>query len=269
MARKASGESESSHGFNDIIGVVLLVAALLLLVAQLSFNRNDISFLTTQVNKPAYNWIGTLGAWIAFGFFSLFGSAAYLLPPLLAIFGAAYLLDFFGYLRERLRWSVIWSMALLISFTGLLYLVDSGGVRGAFHEKIGAQSVGGWLGFMTYGESKYYQWGLSLLNPIGATIVYAALGLVSVISLTNFRLGLWLRGFRGFWDAQAEASDRDRLPPEEAALERKARELQKQAKQLQEEVARSGLGADGQPVPEPTVRDLSVPQSKPRAKKPA
>ena len=49
---------------------------------------------------------------------------------------------------------------------------------------------------------------------------------------------------------------------EEAALERRARELEKQAKQLQEQVARSGLGADLQPVPEPTVRDLSVPQAK-------
>src|SRR5262249_47251496 len=42
----------------------------------------------------------------------------------------------------------------------------------------------------------------------------------------------------------------------------RARELQKQAKQLQEEVERSGLGADMQPVPEPTVRDLSLPQTK-------
>ena len=50
---------------------------------------------------------------------------------------------------------------------------------------------------------------------------------------------------------------------EETALERRARELEKQAKKLQEEVARSGLGADMQPVPEPTVRDLSVPQAKP------
>src|ERR1041385_2561364 len=97
MSRKGSAASETSHGFNDIIGVVLLVAALLLLVAQLSFNRNDIAFLTTQVNKPPYNWIGTLGAWVAFGFFTVFGSAAYLLPILLAVFGAAYLLNFFGY----------------------------------------------------------------------------------------------------------------------------------------------------------------------------
>jgi hypothetical protein len=46
--------------------------------------------------------------------------------------------------------------------------------------------------------------------------------------------------------------------PEEDALERRARDLQKQAKKLQEEVGRSGLGADMQPVPAPTVRDLSV-----------
>ena len=64
---------------------------------------------------------------------------------------------------------------------------------------------------------------------------------------------------------------------EEAVLERKARDLQKQAKKLQEEVdrngdtpaERSGLGADMQPVPEPTVRDLSISQSKPRGKKSA
>src|SRR5207249_761069 len=37
----------------------------------------------------------------------------------------------------------------------------------------------------------------------------------------------------------------------------------KERKRLEEEVARSGLGADLQPVPEPTVRDLSLPQPKP------
>src|SRR5882762_3243556 len=43
MSRKA--DSGSSRGFDDIVGVVLLVAALLLLVSQLSFNHEDISFL--------------------------------------------------------------------------------------------------------------------------------------------------------------------------------------------------------------------------------
>src|SRR5207249_314920 len=46
-------------------------------------------------------------------------------------------------------------------------------------------------------------------------------------------------------------------------LERRAKELERQAKKLQEQVIKAGLGADLQPVPEPTVRDLSVPQAKP------
>ena len=45
MSRKTP--SNSAHGFGDIIGVALLAAALLLLVAQWSFDRDDISFLTT------------------------------------------------------------------------------------------------------------------------------------------------------------------------------------------------------------------------------
>ena len=67
MSRKTS---DSHNGFNDVIGVALLAAALLLLVAQLSFDRNDISFFTTQANHsattgsncPAHIWRGGIFA---------------------------------------------------------------------------------------------------------------------------------------------------------------------------------------------------------------
>ena len=256
MSRKSS--SDSHNGFADVIGVALLAAALLLLVAQFSFDHNDVSFLTTKVNKPAHNWIGLLGAWLAYGFFSVFGVAAYLLPLLLAAFGTAYLLNILGYLRERLRWSVLWSAVLVISVAGLLFIMDDGGRRGKFHETIGSQSCGGWLGFATYGQTQYYNYGFCLLGIVGAVIVYATLCLISLLFLTNFRLGEWIRRLLNKEPAAAEPESAD-----EIALERRARDLEKQAKKLQEEVQRSGLGADMQPVPEPTVRDLSVPQAKP------
>ena len=88
MSRK-TGE-DSKHGFNDVIGLALLALALLLLVAQLSFDLNDISWRTTQLNKPIHNWIGLLGAWLAWGSFTVFGAAAYVLPWLSGVFGAAY-----------------------------------------------------------------------------------------------------------------------------------------------------------------------------------
>jgi S-DNA-T family DNA segregation ATPase FtsK/SpoIIIE len=268
MSRKA--DSGSSRGFDDVIGVVLLLAALLLLLAQLSFDPHDISYLYNPPIRPAHNFIGPLGSYIAWWVFLLLGVVGYFLPLLVAVFGAAYMFGFLHYLRERLQWSLLWSVGLLISLTGLLFLADRGGILGKLHESIGANSAGGGLGYLTYGESARYQWGFSLLGPIGATIVYAALCFVCLLFLTAFRLGDWLRERVTGAEEKSTAAT-----PEEAVLERKARDLQKQAKKLQDEVERtgertgerSGIGANFQPVPEPTVRDLSVPQAKPRAKK--
>ena len=64
MSRKASPESEH-RGFADVIGVALLALALLLVVAQFSFDHCDIPSLCTPHNKPAHNWIGPLGAHLA------------------------------------------------------------------------------------------------------------------------------------------------------------------------------------------------------------
>jgi DNA segregation ATPase FtsK/SpoIIIE, S-DNA-T family len=272
MSRKA--DSGSSRGFDDIIGAALLLIAVLLLLAQLSFDRHDIGYLSSPPMRPAHNWIGPLGAYISWWIFLVFGMVAYVLPLLIAIFGAAYLFGFMHYLLERPKWSLLWSIGLLVSLTGLLFLADKGGVLGKVHEGIGADSAGGGLGYLTYGDSVRYQWGFSLLGLIGATIVYAALCLMSVIFLTAFPFGDWIRNrITGNEPVTKGATS------EEAVLERKARDLQKQAKKLQDEVdrnggperapERSGLGADLQPVPEPTVRDLSVPQAKPRGKKPS
>ena len=85
MSRKTP--AGSGNGFNDIIGVVLLAAALLLLVAQLSFDRYDLAFIHTPPNKPIHDWIGPFGAHVAYASFFLFGLGAFVLPFLLAAFG--------------------------------------------------------------------------------------------------------------------------------------------------------------------------------------
>ena len=112
-----------------------------------------------------------------------------------------------------------------------------------------------------------------MFGDVGATIIYLTLILISLLVLTNFRLSQWVQVFFPKRDEAAAETGTD-----EASLARRARELEKQSKKLQEQVEKaagpSGLGADMQPVPEPTVRNLSVPQSKPadaagRAKKSA
>jgi S-DNA-T family DNA segregation ATPase FtsK/SpoIIIE len=262
MSRKTSGPHQ---GWNDVIGVALLALALLLFVSQISFDRFDISYVSQPYNKHVHNWIGMPGAYLAYWSFLLLGITAYILPWLLALFGVSYFLRFFGYLHERFWWSFTWSFVLLISVTGILCIGDDCGRRGTFHTTIGAPSLGGFLGLFTYGQTQNYNIGFSMLGTIGAMIVYAALCLISLLFLTNFRLGDWIRTL-------IATLEKEKVPAakssKEDALQERARDLEKQAKQLQEQVARSGLGADMQPVPEPTVRDLSVPQSKgPRIRK--
>jgi S-DNA-T family DNA segregation ATPase FtsK/SpoIIIE len=262
MARNTSADSQSARGFDDIIGVVLLAAALLLLVAQWSFDPSDLAVNLDPPNKSTHNWIGPLGAWIAHKTFFVFGFSAYVIPLLLALIGLAYWLETLAYLKRRWPWSLV----LVISCMGFLHLLDLPHLKDATsvftraRNPISAPSLGGLIGMTMY------DWFFWMLGPIGATIVYATLCLVSLLFLTNFQLGEWLQRI---WNR--EAAGAVKVAPEEQALERKARELQKQAKKLEEEVERSsGLGADMQPVPEPTVRDLSVPQAKPsRGKKPA
>jgi S-DNA-T family DNA segregation ATPase FtsK/SpoIIIE len=272
MSRK--GAAESHHGWADFIGVALLAAAALLLFAQLSFDWRDIATLSNPPNKPLHNWIGWLGAHLAWVFFILFGVTAYIVPVLFTAFGLGYLFNFLGYLRERSKWSLFWAGMLLVSLTGLLHILHDSGFTGKLHESLGTQSAGGWLGFLTF---EYAGW---MLGKIGAVIIYATLALIGILFLTNFKLGEWLQAW----------FDREPLPvikssnPEEAVLERKARELEKKKRVLEEEVAKSalvsakvitsstttgpGLGQDMQPVPQPTVRDLSYPQAKPaKAKK--
>ena len=270
MSRK--GASESHHGWADFIGVALLAAAVLLLFAQLSFNRGDIATLTTSINKPLHNWIGWLGAHSAWVSFLAFGVTAYIVPVLLTAFGLGYLFNFLGYLRERSKWSLFWAGMLLVSLTGLLHIMHISGLTGKVDYHLGAYSAGGALGDFTF------EWAFWMLGKIGAVIVYATVALIGVLFLTNFKLGAWLQDW----------FDREPVPvvkssnAEEAALERKARELEKKKRALEEEVAKSaavtvtgktiptapGLGQDFKSVPEPNVRDLSVPQAKPaKAKK--
>jgi len=264
MSQKSGADPK--HGLNEVIGIVLLAVALLLLVAQLSFDRYDLASVRVPPNREANNWIGAGGADLAYLTFCPLGIAAYLLPWLTGLFGVSYLLNSFSYLRERLRWSLLWMLLLLVSLTGLLHLAGRMTWLADLAKTIQAPFAGGWLGYLTYGQSQDYNYGFSLLGSLGATIVYTALGLISLLFLTNFHLGGWIR----FLLQKNSTAPEFEKSADEINLEKRARELEKQKRKLEQEVERSektdksasGLGADGLPVPEPMVRDLSVPQAK-------
>jgi S-DNA-T family DNA segregation ATPase FtsK/SpoIIIE len=215
--------------------------AALLLAALLSYHPRDVSANALPTNPAVHNWIGPFGAWLGYGCFLAIGAAAFVLPVLLFFVGLGCFFDAFAYLRRRWAWALI----LLVCTMGLLDLYSDH--LGKLERNLGT-TAGGVLGR----NLNQHVCG-ECFGTAGATIIFLMLYFISLLFLTNFQLGEWVRRI---WDRRA--APRADETPEEAVLERRSRDLQKQAKSLQEQVDRSGIGADMQPVPAPTVRDLSI-----------
>lgn len=286
MARRENESSAHARGFSDIIGISLIAVAVLLMVAQWSFDRWDLPGLRNPPNTPPHNWIGSAGAWVAYAFFFLLGGAAYILPMLLLFFGLGYLWEFMAYLRKR-WWSWVAAGMVLVCCMGLLDLYTNGTIlnlmskndpraQPGFLERIAfninAPSAGGMIGLLL--NQKIFR----VFGTPGATIIYTTLYLISLYFLTNFEFGNWVRELMARWRERDQFAG---LSGPEKELKRRELELEKRKRELEEQVGRSAkpgkaadteaggpeLGADLQPVPEPTVRDLSVPQLKPGARK--
>jgi S-DNA-T family DNA segregation ATPase FtsK/SpoIIIE len=79
---------------NEIIGLVVLVAATLFLLALVSYTPSDPSFNTVggyATGRPAHNWTGLIGAWIADALLQVVGVAIFLLPLVLARLGISWM----------------------------------------------------------------------------------------------------------------------------------------------------------------------------------
>ncbi|MFM8468621.1 MAG: DNA translocase FtsK 4TM domain-containing protein, partial [Limisphaerales bacterium] len=273
MARKDNAndkEPPPARGEGGILGLVLLTAAVLLLLAQFSFDKHDVALNTAEPNSEIHNLIGRLGAHVANSGFFTFGAAAYLLPPLLVLIGLVPFVELLQHLRRRWPWCV----GLLLCLVGLFDLFPGAFTRivASINAPWAGGAVGHWLNQYLF---KHF------LGTVGATVVFVSLYVVGLIYLTNFALLDWARSLfvRGD-DSAGSAAD---ASAEELALQKRAKELEKEAKRLQEEVEKANkakaakqpepvaepektgpeLGADLQPVPEPKIRDLSVPQAKP------
>lgn len=272
MARKDNPdkpETPPPTGRAEIGGIVLIAVSSFLLFALFSFDPNDVGANTATPNKDYHNVAGMLGAHVANGCFFLFGIAAYLLAPLLLLWGAVQFVESLAYLRRRWPWAVL----LLLCFAGLFDLFPT------VFEKIRVTINAPWAGGATGHWLNQYIF-KRLLGPAFAAVTFGTLYLIGLLYLTDFALLDWARSLL----TRGSATEPDGLATsaEELALDKRAKELEKEAQRLQDEVEKNNkarqskpappagpekpaveFGADGQPVPEPRIRDLSVPQVKP------
>jgi S-DNA-T family DNA segregation ATPase FtsK/SpoIIIE len=306
VARTESTAEKRRHPWGDLLGWLLMFAAIILLVALATYDRRDLVSNSVPANPTPHNFMGAFGARLASSLFFLVGAAAYTLPVLGFFFGLAGFVGGLTYLRG---WrSGVGTAGLLISATGLLDLYSVSlpplGVR---HESMSAGGVLGWS-LNAYFFRNFF-------NDTGASLFYGVIYLVSLVFLTDFRLIAWV----GALFSREPGSPEDRMAAEEAALRKQEKELTRRQRELDRErdmgdkadgektrsrvperrtgdtveavedagptakvlrgsrnrsASDSGpapssnpdnLGADLKPIPEPTVRDLSVPQAKPGA----
>jgi S-DNA-T family DNA segregation ATPase FtsK/SpoIIIE len=79
---------------NEIIGLVVLVAAGLLLLALVSYTPSDPSFNTVGgyvTGRPAHNWAGIVGAWVSDSALQVVGISIFLLPLVMVRLGISWM----------------------------------------------------------------------------------------------------------------------------------------------------------------------------------
>lgn len=256
------GKDSKHSGGREIWAVILVVLSLLLLLSLISYNPYDVGHISTSASdhRPAANFIGPVGAWIAFATFQAFGLAAYGLMAVLAVIGATLLLG------RELPWrgKIGAGALLLVSLSCLLHVA---GLARAQHALNLPDSAGGFVGLIIGG---FFQ---RIVGVPGTVIVFGGCYVIGLILLINFRPSYWVALTVGsatdFWQrkhkSKSKSSVDDELRDQERELTIKEfktdRELARQEKEARKLAATKSNGdEDAEKVrrPEPKFEDYTV-----------
>ena len=243
------GKESRQSGGREIWAVVLVGLSLLLLLSLISYHPYDVGNVAVSGHKPIENFIGPVGAWIAFCTFQAFGLAAYGLMIVLAVIGGTLLLG------RELPWrgKVCAGFLLLVSLSCLLHVM---GLESAQHALNLPASAGGFLGLFVGGFCQ------KTLGTAGTAIIFFVVYLVSLILLINFRPSYWVALTVGtamdFWHRRR--GDKSK-PSVEDELRDQERELTIKEFQTDRELARKERETRklaGERRPEPKFEDYTI-----------
>src|SRR6185436_9680451 len=175
---------------NEVLAVVLVVAAILLVLSLFTYDSRDPSFNSVGPQREPQNLIGVVGAFISDVFLQWFGLASLLIPVLLTLIAVrAFSTKNVGFPVRK----AIGASLLLIAFSGFLALFPE--IKVALLTR---SYNGGAIGHML-------EAGLAgLMSTVGAAIVLAAasvLTLMLTMEISLARVGRWARSVR---EARAE-----------------------------------------------------------------
>ena len=226
MLRPMSTKAETGRtGWKEAWGIMLQAFWILLLLSLLSYRPEDISVYQDPPNNPAQNFIGPVGAWMAFLSFLGLGVGGYLLPVMLASVGLLLI-----FLKEGRVWTrVVWMLLMLLAIVCLME------IRPEFWEsmriRLNISSPGGVIGRMLGRELL-----MRLLGTVGAGIVLWSVLLLTMVMLFELRPVMVAE-----WTSLVWQKARLRLEVYLAArrdlrdqLDKEAREVAKRRKRLED-----------------------------------
>ena len=167
---------------NEMIGFVGLSMAVLLALSLLSYSPHDASFnvaARAPASRPAYNWIGPVGAHISDLFFQFCGFSAFLFPVAMILVALRW---FRSQLLEAPVAKLIGSAMVLSSLSAGMVLLHFPSVRGELPS-------GGLLGTVLAQGLR------AAFNPVGALLVTSVTFFTALFLTTSFSLraaGAWL-----------------------------------------------------------------------------
>ena len=251
-------QSKHSH-VREIWAVILVGLSLLLLLSLISYDKYDVGDVATSSSHPLKNFIGPVGAWIAYATFKAWGLAAYVLMLVLGTIGAMLLMG------HEIPWrgKVGAGFLLLLSSTCLLHLA---GLKSAQQYLNLPDSAGGFVGLFVGG---FFQ---KILGTVGTAIIFVMVYLISLILLVNLRPSYWVALTVG---AVRDAWQRLRGKPKpdvRGEWREKERDLRIKEFEVEREVARKEREARklGKETPaDPKIVDRTGPLSTEKAKEPA
>jgi len=153
-----------------IISFGLFALSLILLAAMISYSPYDISFETSPPNLHARNYIGIVGAYVAWFIFKIIGYAGFFIPFLFVVWGI-------GILAERLEQRPLFralSVLVLFSSTSAFFSLTARGDPVLMMER------GGFIGL--YLSDRL----LGYFGVIGAYIVILTLSCLALLVATEF-----------------------------------------------------------------------------------
>jgi S-DNA-T family DNA segregation ATPase FtsK/SpoIIIE len=233
----------------QVIGVLWFALYIVTTLSLISYDPGDLVFNVNPPNTVPTNFIGYVGAGLAWFLYVSFGFGAYLFC-LLFLWGC--LINLLG-LQIHWRWKPLWMVLFIVSACCLLDLQHFGGWLW-IQQQANVDSPGGLVGGAIIQLAVPYA-----LGSVGAAVLFSTIFGISAIYLFNFNPILTLLGAFSWYREWVEEREERRLA-EAPPHERLAMESQRIRKKMEELNRKVALEPFDLPEPEPIPVTIRRPE---------